>query len=94
MLIAYDSSWLSREIISRMLLIDTLTLVNLVSETRAIPELLGKECRPDLIAPALLKLLGDPGPQHDAMRVTMERLGRGGDAPGLRAAKAVLARIH
>ncbi|MEO0752514.1 MAG: lipid-A-disaccharide synthase [Pseudomonadota bacterium] len=93
MLIAYDASWLSRQIISRMLIIDTLTLVNLVSETRAVPELLGADCTPEKIAPAVLSLLEDPGAQHDAMRVTMERLGRGGDPPGLRAAKAVLSRL-
>lgn len=93
MLIAYDVSWLSRQIISRMLITDTLTLVNLVSETRAVPELLGDDCTPEKIAPAVLKLFDDPGEQHSAMRLTMERLGRGGDAPGLRAAKAVLARI-
>ncbi len=93
MLIAYDTSWLSRVIISRMLLIDTLTLVNLVSDTRAVPELLGTDCTPEKIAPAVLALLKDAGHQRDAMRVTMERLGKGGDAPGLRAAKAVLARL-
>ncbi len=94
MLIAYDTSWLSRVIISRMLLIDTLTLVNLVSETRNIPELLGKDCTPDRIALAVEALLdGDMTAQHAAMRTTMDRLGRGGDPPGLRAAKAVLARL-
>ena len=93
MLIAYDVSWLSRQIISRMLITDTLTLVNLVSETRAVPELLGDDCTPDKIAPAVLNLLEDPGDQHAAMRLTMERLGRGGPPPGLRAAEAVLKRL-
>ncbi|MEO0748542.1 MAG: lipid-A-disaccharide synthase [Pseudomonadota bacterium] len=93
MLIAYDTSWLSRVIISRMLIIDTLTLVNLVSETRAVPELLGVDCTPEKIAPAALDLLNDAGDQSAAMHLTMDRLGRGGDAPGLRAAKAVLARL-
>ncbi|MEQ9259344.1 MAG: lipid-A-disaccharide synthase [Roseovarius sp.] len=93
MLIAYDASWLTREIIRRMLLIDTLTLVNLVSETRAVPELNGELCRAELIAPKLLELLDDPGDQPEAMRLTMERLGKGGEAPGLRAAKAVLKRL-
>ena len=93
MLIAYDTSWLSRVIISRMLIVDTLTLVNLVSETRAVPELLGVDCTPENIAPAVLDLLNDAGDQSAAMHLTMDRLGRGGDAPGLRAAKAVLARL-
>lgn len=90
MVIAYDMAWLSRQIIGRMLLVDTVTLVNLVSETRVVPEYLGPLCRADLIAPALMGLLDAPGAQEEALAVTMERLGRGGEAPGLRAARAVL----
>ena len=93
MVIAYDMAPLSRLVISRMLTIDTVTLVNLVSETRAVPEFIGKACRPDRIAPALLALLDAPGSQHDAMTLTMKRLGRGGEPPGLRAARAVLDRL-
>jgi lipid-A-disaccharide synthase len=90
MVIAYDMAWLSRQIIGRMLLVDTVTLVNLVSETRTVPEFLGPRCRPDLIAPALTGLLDAPGAQAEALAVTMERLGRGGEPPGLRAARAVI----
>jgi lipid-A-disaccharide synthase len=90
MVIAYDMSWLSRQIISRMLKVDTVTLVNLVSETRTVPEFIGKYCQPDAIAQAVLAVLSDPEQQHAAMRLTMERLGKGGEAPGLRAARAVL----
>ena len=96
MVIAYDMAWLSRQIIARMLRVDTVTLVNLVSDTRAIPEFLGPRCRPELIAPALLALLEDDqaqAAQREAMRLTMERLGAGGEAPGLRAARSVLAHL-
>ncbi len=93
MLIAYDVSWLSRVVIGAMLKVDTLTLVNLITETRTIPECLGRECRADVIAPRLLQLMEDPGAQRDAMRLTMEKLGAGGEAPGLRAARAVLDRL-
>ena len=34
-----------------------------------------------------------PGSQIDAMRLTMERLGKGGTAPGLRAAQAIIDRL-
>ena len=91
MVIAYDVSWISRQIIAMMLKIDTLTLVNLVSETRAIPECNGKHCNPAEISAALLKMLDMPGAQLAAMEDTMLRLGKGGEAPGLRAARAVLA---
>ncbi len=91
MVIAYDMSWLSRQIISRMLKVDTVTLVNLVSDTRCVPEFIGGDCKPEKIAPAVLDVLDHPELQRDAMRLTMERLGKGGEAPGLRAARAVLA---
>ena len=90
MVIAYDFNWLSRQIIKRMMLSDTATLVNLVSETRVVPECLGADCRPDLIAARLSEVLASPEQQAEAMTLTMQRLGRGGEAPGLRAAKAVL----
>ena len=90
MVIGYDMGWLSRQIIGRMVQVDTVTLVNLVSGTRAVPEFLGKLCRPGPLAAALGAILDDPSPQHGAMALTMERLGRGGPPPGLRAARAVL----
>jgi lipid-A-disaccharide synthase len=90
MVIAYDMSPLSRFIIGRMLLVDTVTLVNLVSETRAVPEFIGKACQPAGIAQAVSEILENPQAQHAAMALTMQRLGQGGEAPGLRAARAVL----
>ncbi|MEM6941755.1 MAG: lipid-A-disaccharide synthase [Pseudomonadota bacterium] len=90
MVIAYDMNWLSRQIISRMVKVDTVTLVNLVSETRAVPEYIGPDCRPEPIAQAVLALLDDPTRQDAAMAATMRRLGKGGEDPGLRAARAVL----
>ncbi|MEM6897565.1 MAG: lipid-A-disaccharide synthase, partial [Pseudomonadota bacterium] len=91
MVIAYDMNWLSRQIIQRKLLIDTVTLVNLVSETRAVPEFIGRDCTPDAIAAGLDALVAETGPQIAAMETTMARLGEGGDPPGHRAAQSVLA---
>lgn len=90
MVIAYDMSWLSRQLISRMLLVDTVTLVNLVAESRTIPEFIGKNCLPAPIAQAITDTLAQPQAQNQAMQLTMQRLGQGGEAPGLRAARAVL----
>ena len=56
----------------------------------AVPEFTGTKCRPELLAPALLDVLAHPEAQAEAMCLTMERLGRGQEAPGLRAARAVL----
>ncbi len=96
MVIGYDMAWLSRQIIARMMRVDTVTLVNLVAETRAVPEFLGAACQPAPMAAALTGLLGPSAArmaQVQAMALTMERLGAGGEAPGLRAARAVLSAL-
>lgn len=90
MVIAYDMNWLSRRIIAAKLQIDTVTLVNLVSDTREIPEFLGANCKPEKIAAALTLLMRAPDSQNAAMDLTMTRLGRGATPPGLRAARAIL----
>ena len=91
MVIAYDVSWLSRQIFKRMLKIDTVTLVNLVSETRVVPEYIAENCQPEAITEGVLKLLQAPQEQAEALELTMKRLGRGAQDPGLRAAIAELA---
>ena len=93
MVIAYDMNWISRFLIGRLLRIDTVTLVNLVTDSRAIPECLGRDCTPENIARALSAMLAAPDSQYEVMRLAMERLGAGGEAPGLRAARAVLERM-
>ena len=96
MVIAYDMNPVTMWLMRRMARVDTVTLVNLVSETRVIPEFIGANCRAARIAPALARLLTDPmaqAAQREAMAVTMQRLGQGGEAPGLRAARSVLAKL-
>lgn len=94
MVIAYDMNLISRFLIARMLRIDTVTLVNLVSDTRAIPECLGRNCTADAIGAAALGVTQAPGVQMKAMELTMVRLGRGQAAPGLRAAKAIIEKLR
>ncbi len=96
MVIAYDVARLSRPIFRLLLRVDTVTLVNLVSKTRSVPEFIGADCRPGPIAAALSRLLEDPGARAEqlaAMELTMQQLGEGGEPPGLRAARAVLAAL-
>lgn len=93
MVIAYRLHPVSFWLMKRAALIDTVTLVNLVSDTRAVPEFLGPACQAENIAPAVLALLAqgsERAAQETAMRLTMERLGKGGEPPGLRAARSVL----
>ena len=94
MVIAHDFNRLTWWLMKRAALIDTVTLVNIVSQTRVVPEFLGPACQPGPIAGALDRLITDPSAraaQIAAADLTMERLGQGGEAPGLRAARAVFA---
>jgi lipid-A-disaccharide synthase len=93
MVIAYAMHPFSFWAMKRMALIDTVTLVNLVAESRSVPELLGPACTPHAISDALQAVLADSTAQRAAMQTTMQRLGLGGEAPGLRAARSVLAHL-
>ena len=96
MVVAYDMNWFSRRVIASKMLIDTVTLVNIVSNTRAVPEFLGEACKAPDIARALNELMQDDtarAAQLQACAVTMQRLGRGGADPGLRAAQSVYDRF-
>ncbi|MDH2326212.1 lipid-A-disaccharide synthase [Cereibacter sp. SYSU M97828] len=90
MVVAYRLNPISMWLMQRMALIDTVTLVNLVSDTRTVPEFLGDDCRAAAIAPALLSLLDGAPAQVAAMEETMRRLGEGDTPPGLRAAQSVI----
>jgi len=96
MVIAYRLNPVSEALLRVMLRIDTVTLVNLVSETRAVPEFLGRGATAAAILPALDALF-DPGPTRDAqiaaMNIALDRLGRGAPDPGLRAARALRAAL-
>ena len=94
MVIAYNLNWLTTIIAKRMVKLDTVTLVNLVSDSRVVPECLLDDCTPQQIAGALADVARDPQAQRAAMEQTMHQLGRGGEDPGLRAARAVLARLQ
>ncbi len=93
MVIAYDVNPVTRWLATRLITLDTVTLVNLVSETRAIPECLGSACTPDRIAACLQALHASPEArlaQRQAMQMTMARLGAEYTPPGLRAAQSVM----
>lgn len=97
MVIGYDMAPLSRLLVGMLLKTDTVTLVNLVSDTRAVPEFLGKRCQPGPMAHELCDLLDSDAAQadqHAAMALTMERLGKGGEPPGLRAARSVIRAVE
>lgn len=94
MAIAYRSNPITAEIVRRMVLIDTATLVNLVSETRAVPEFLQEKLRPAPMADMLDRLFEPDAPERqaqlEAAATTMARLGQGDAPPSRRAARSVL----
>jgi len=97
MVVAYDMSWLSWQIMSRMAQINTVTLVNLVTGAKPVPEFLGPECRASSIANAVIRLLSDANArdlQKQAMAETMVALGQGDEKPGIRAARSVLGALE
>jgi len=93
MVIAYDAAPITKMIMKRAFLLDTATLVNIVSETHAVPEFIFDDFTTEKILPALLGLLDDQvarDAQQNAARKTMQLLGRGEEPAGLRAARSVL----
>ena len=76
MVIGYDANWLTKKIVKRLLMVDTVTLVNLVSETRVVPEFLGDALPSGAAGGGGSGRAAKPETQQrNAMRVTMERLG-------------------
>lgn len=96
MVIGYDANALSVWIAKRMIRVDTATLVNLVTDTRTVPEFLFERCTAAEITPAVERLFDDPeaaAVQRAAADAAMRLLGRGGEPPGLRAARSVVRAI-
>ncbi|MBC6441624.1 MAG: lipid-A-disaccharide synthase [Rhodobacteraceae bacterium] len=87
---AYRANWATTRLVRKMARIDTANLLNIVTDTRVIPEFLFGKCTAETITPALLGVLSDPGAQKAAAAGTMKALGLGGEDPGVRAAKSVL----
>ena len=90
MVVAYDMNWISRQVIGRLLQVDSVNLVNLVSDTRSVPEYIGKACQPDAIASAIRDVLENPTSQVEAMQTTVDRLRAPHLTPGICAAKSVM----
>lgn len=93
MVSAYRTSWLTGAILRQLIRVDSANLVNLVGREAVVPEFLQERCTAARIAPALEALLADPAlraAQLAAFERALKALGRGGEAPSLRAARSVL----
>lgn len=89
----YRVSPLTAWVVRRIIHVEYLTIVNLVLDRPAVPELLQQSCRPAALAEACGKLLRD-APARNAQRASfadaLARLGTGGLPPTERAADIVL----
>jgi|TARA_B100000959_G_scaffold278140_1_gene335973 lipid-A-disaccharide synthase len=91
--IAYRTNPITAALVRRMLTIPRVALPNILASRQVIPEFLQENCKPEPIAAALAQLLDDPAQraaQQSELAHIAEMLGRGGVAPSLRAADAVL----
>lgn len=93
MVVAYKFNWLTTRIVKKKVNLKSATLVNILTDSFAIPEFLFEACTPEEITPFVSTLLSDPkalAAQKSAEDQALTMLGRGGEDPGLRAARSVL----
>lgn len=96
MVIGYKVNFISAWIMQRAMLAPSFTLVNLLTKTKAVPEFHSAACNAENLSREMLKLLQDQTAREHQISVgqqAIDALGRGGENPGLRAAKSVLAQL-
>lgn len=96
MVIGYKTNWLTAAIMRRAMLAPSFTLVNLLTESNAVPEFEPRDCTVKNLLGAMKNLLDDPNAraaQIEFGREAILALGKGGEDPGLRAARSVLSVI-
>ena len=90
MVIAYDMGLLSRIVFWLFIRVNSVNLVNLISNQITIPEFIGNNCKPDKISQALLNELDNPLTQKVAMQRSLDLLRAGEVSSGVAAANSVL----
>jgi len=97
MAVAYRVNRLTAWLVRRAVKVKYVNLVNLLLDRPLVPELLMDDCTPGRLAAEMRRLLTDPAARDEQRRgfeLALERLGRGGFSPSLRAADEVLAAIE
>jgi lipid-A-disaccharide synthase len=90
MVIAYKANWLTTKMVKRLAKIDTANLINIITNTKVIPEHLFEDCTAEKITNSLKSLLNNDNNQISAMSEAMSKLGIDKDDNHLLAAKSVL----
>lgn len=92
MVAAYRTTWLTAQIVRRLVRVNSSNLVNLISGTSAVPEFLQEFATIDAMHDAILELLTDPEKRAHQIAVfddVIGQMGRNGAPPAERAAQSV-----
>ena len=97
MVVGYRVNPLTMVLARHLVQIDRISLFNLVADRRVVPEYLQDDCRPDILAAAVEKIIVDGvvrAEQMEAAREVTRRLGIDGARPSQRAADVILGLIE
>ena len=94
MVVAYRANWATTRMVKKLAQIDTANLVNIVTDTRVVPEHLFENCTVENITNSLFDLLDGNSQQGAALHETMRALGQGQKDAHLWAANSVLNAIR
>lgn len=93
MVVAYRLGWLTHTLMRPLISAPFVTLVNIILGREAIPEFIQRRCTPHLLSSALLHLFRDRAAYDVQLRdmgEAMHALGKDGQPPSQRAARALL----
>lgn len=96
MIVAYRTSPITAWVVRRLVKVSFANLVNLVLGRLLVPEMIMEDCVPERLSSAVAPLMLDEAArrtQRDGFAEALEKLGRGGASPSVRAADEVLAVI-
>lgn len=90
MVVGYKVGWLTYALASLIMNVRYITLVNVLLDREAVPEFLQERCNPDLLSDAVVKLFSDKDSERADLDEAARLLGKGGEQPSLRAARAIV----
>lgn len=90
MVVGYKVGWLTYSLASLIMNVRYITLVNVLLDREAVPEFLQERCNPELLGDAVVKLFSDKDSERADLDEAARLLGKGGERPSLRAARAIL----
>lgn len=91
--VAYKVAPLTAAIARRLITVKYATLTNLILDREVMPEFIQDACTPERLAAAAVRFLTEPAAAESVktdLHAAMTAMGLGGEAPSIRAAKAVL----